>query len=62
MFKNNPIPAPYAVLVYIHGGAYFGGSNLGFVGHFWAERGVIVVAINYRLAQMGWYKIQNRAC
>lgn len=45
-----------AVMVYIHGGAfYFGGGSLGqFDGEVMAKKGVVFVTINYRLGHFGF--------
>ncbi len=44
------------VAVYIHGGAFLsgGGSNLPFAGNTLAERGVILITVNYRLGALGF--------
>ena len=45
--------APLAVMVWFHGGAYTGGGNVQYPGHFLAAKGVIVVVPNYRLDSFG---------
>jgi len=44
---------PLAVMVWFHGGAYTGGGNIQYPGHFLAAKGVIVVTANYRLDAFG---------
>ncbi|HBF90155.1 MAG TPA: carboxylesterase family protein, partial [Hyphomonas atlantica] len=47
---------PLPVMVWIHGGANIGGSaGMYEMGHLAAQGDVIVVAINYRLAMLGWF-------
>ena len=45
------------VMVWIHGGGYYGGTaaQAGYDGHNLAKRGVIVVTINYRLGVFGFF-------
>ena len=43
----------YPVMVFFHGGAYEGGSNMQYPGHFIAARDVILVAAQYRLGFYG---------
>ena len=43
----------YPVMVFIHGGAYEGGSNMQYPGHFLAARDVVLVAANYRVGFFG---------
>lgn len=43
----------YPVMVFIHGGAYEGGSNMQYPGHFLAARDVVVVVVNYRVGFFG---------
>ena len=49
--------AKLPVAMWIHGGAYAGGcgSDVAFDGEAWAERGVILVTINYRLGMLGFF-------
>jgi len=49
-------PEPQAVMVWIHGGGFTGGSGSGasYYGTHLAERGVVVVTINYRLNVFGF--------
>lgn len=44
------------VMVWIHGGALIGGygSEAVYDGTKWAQRGIVVVSINYRLGVLGW--------
>lgn len=42
------------VMVWIHGGGYFGGSARGFDGRVLARKGVVVVTINYRVGPLGY--------
>lgn len=46
--------APLAVMVWFHGGAYTGGGNIQYPGHFLAQRDVVVVVPNYRLDSFGF--------
>ena len=49
--------AKLPVALWIHGGAYAGGcgNDAAFDGEAWAERGVILVTINYRLGLLGFF-------
>ena len=49
--------AKLPVAMWIHGGAYAGGcgNDVAFDGEAWAERGVILVTINYRLGMLGFF-------
>jgi len=49
--------AKLPVAMWIHGGAYSGGcgNDVAFDGEAWAERGVILVTINYRLGLLGFF-------
>ncbi len=49
--------AKLPVALWIHGGAYMGGcgNDVAFDGEAWAERGVILVTINYRLGMLGFF-------
>ena len=44
---------PYPVMVWLHGGAYYSGSNIQYPGHFMATYDVVVVVPNYRLDIIG---------
>ena len=48
--------APFPVLFYVHGGGYLGGSGSINSGFFLAQKGVIVVTMNYRLQALGKYR------
>jgi para-nitrobenzyl esterase len=43
------------VMVWIHGGAFVFGSGAGYDGTHFAQQGVIVVTVNYRLGRAGWF-------
>lgn len=43
------------VFVWIHGGGFAGGSGAGADGTTFAQNGVILVSINYRLSRAGWF-------
>jgi carboxylesterase type B len=45
---------PYPVMVWFHGGAYLGGANIQYPGHFLASHDVVVVVPNYRLGAFGF--------
>ena len=48
-------PARTPVLVWVHGGAWVGGSNdIYAIDHLARETGLVVVAINYRLGALGF--------
>jgi para-nitrobenzyl esterase len=49
--------AKLPVMVWIHGGAFVGGSGAGAqnFGHEFAKQGVILVNINYRLGRLGYF-------
>lgn len=51
--RTRPLP----VMVWIHGGAYINGSGTAalYDGTHLAERGVVVVTINYRLGRLGFF-------
>lgn len=50
---------PYPVMVWFHGGAYLGGANIQYPGHFLASYGVVVVVPNYRLGAFGFMATPN---
>ena len=43
----------YPVMVWLHGGGHWTGSNIQYPGHFLASYGVVVVVPNYRLDIIG---------
>jgi len=43
------------VMVWIHGGAFVGGSGSGTSGHGFARQGVILMTFNYRLGRLGHF-------
>ena len=43
----------YPVMVFIHGGGFSGGSSQLYNGFVLAQRGIVVVTINYRLGPLG---------
>jgi len=45
------------VMVFIHGGSFTGGSGSNFIydGTHFAERGVVLVTVNYRLGRLGFF-------
>jgi para-nitrobenzyl esterase len=43
------------VMVWIHGGAFIFGSGSAYDGTHFAQQGVIVVTVNYRLGRAGWF-------
>jgi para-nitrobenzyl esterase len=47
--------AKLPVLVWIHGGAFVGGSGSGSSGNAFATQGVILMTINYRLGRLGHF-------
>src|SRR5580700_1754399 len=47
--------AKLPVMVWIHGGAFIFGSGSGYDGTHFAQQGVIVVTVNYRLGRAGWF-------
>ena len=47
--------AELPVMVWIHGGAFVGGSGSGTAGDGFARQGVILVTINYRLGRLGHF-------
>jgi para-nitrobenzyl esterase len=47
--------AKLPVMVWIHGGAFIFGSGSGYDGTHFAQQGVIVVTMNYRLGRAGWF-------
>lgn len=53
-------PSLYPVMVFIHGGGYTLGSSHQYPGVFLAERGVVVVTINYRLGPLGFLSTNDR--
>jgi para-nitrobenzyl esterase len=48
---NSKLP----VMVWIHGGAFVFGSGSAYDGTHFAQQGVIVVTVNYRLGRAGWF-------
>ena len=51
LFRSEKLP----VMVWIHGGAFVAGSNAKIDGASLARKGVVVVAINYRLGPLGFF-------
>ena len=49
------------VLVWIHGGGYFGGGNASpwYRGHAFARDGVVLVSVNYRLGAAGFLEVRD---
>lgn len=47
--------AKLPVMVWIHGGAFVGGSGSGSSGHAFARQGLILMTINYRLGRLGHF-------
>ncbi len=47
--------AKLPVMVWIHGGAFVGGSGSGSSGHAFARQGVILMTFNYRLGRLGHF-------
>jgi para-nitrobenzyl esterase len=47
--------AKLPVMVWIHGGAFVGGSGSGSSGHAFAKQGVILMTFNYRLGRLGHF-------
>src|SRR5436190_16028383 len=43
------------VYVWIHGGAFTGGSGAGVDGTSYAKKGMVVVSVNYRLGRLGFF-------
>ena len=43
------------MLVYIHGGSFYEGANIGGPGYFQAQDDVVAVSVNYRLGILGLY-------
>ncbi|XP_066292298.1 cholinesterase 1-like [Branchiostoma lanceolatum] len=55
VWQPNPVPTGAAVMVYIHGGGFNGGSSALYTGKFLtATEGVIVVTVNYRVGPLGF--------
>ena len=57
--NSDPLP----VLVYIHGGAFFGGNNAKWDedgGYIANEQNIIVVKINYRLGVLGFWHLDTK--
>ncbi|XP_049791586.1 juvenile hormone esterase-like isoform X1 [Schistocerca nitens] len=50
---------PYPVMVYIHGGAFKGGSSSSSTPHSFVEKGVVLVTIAYRLGALGFLSLLN---
>ncbi|XP_060065898.1 acetylcholinesterase-like [Ylistrum balloti] len=53
-------PSLYPVMVFIHGGGYTLGSSHQYPGVFLAERGIVVVTINYRLGPLGFLSTNDQ--
>ncbi|CAH1789899.1 unnamed protein product, partial [Owenia fusiformis] len=49
----------YPVMFWIHGGGYTGSGSVQYPGHFLAAEGVIVIIIQYRLAQLGFLTTED---
>jgi para-nitrobenzyl esterase len=47
--------AKLPVMVWIYGGAFTGGSSNMYEGQSFAKKGIIYVALNYRLGRTGWF-------
>ncbi len=55
---------PFPVVIYIHGGAFCHGSaeEVEFDGEAWAERGIILVTMQYRLGLLGFIALDGEKC
>ena len=55
---------PFPVVVYIHGGAFCHGSasEVEFDGERWAEMGIILVTVQYRLGLLGFIALEGGKC
>ncbi len=47
--------AKLPVMVWIYGGAFTGGASNNYEGQSFAKKGVVYVALNYRLGRTGWF-------
>ena len=61
IFTNGLSRARRPVLVWIHGGGFFAGGNVSpwFRGTKFAQTGIVLVSINYRLGVEGFLPIEN---
>ncbi|MBN2000577.1 carboxylesterase family protein, partial [candidate division KSB1 bacterium] len=55
LFAGTKPKAKLPVMVWIHGGAFVGGSGSGTSGHEFAKQGVILMTFNYRLGRLGHF-------
>lgn len=55
---------PFPVVVFVHGGAFCHGSasEVEFDGEAWADRGIILVTIQYRLGLLGFIALEGEKC
>lgn len=51
----------YPVMIFIHGGGFSGGSSQLYNGFVLAQRGVVVVTINYRLGPLGFLSTESKS-
>ena len=51
----------YPVVVFIHGGGFSGGSSQLYNGFVLAQRGLVVVTINYRLGPLGFLSTESKS-
>ncbi|MCX7050183.1 MAG: alpha/beta hydrolase [Candidatus Sumerlaeota bacterium] len=60
--EKNESQAPLPLVVWIHGGGWWGGNKNGCPAVFLAQRGYVVASINYRLSQDAIFPAQIEDC
>ncbi|RNA09672.1 neuroligin- X-linked-like, partial [Brachionus plicatilis] len=59
--RTDRLDIKYPVMVFIHGGGFSGGSSQLYNGFVLAQRGVVVVTLNYRLGPLGFLSTESKS-
>jgi neuroligin len=59
--RTDRIDLKYPVLVFIHGGGFSGGSSQLYNAFVLAQRGMVVVTLNYRLGPLGFLSTETKS-
>jgi len=59
--RTDRVDSKYPVMIFIHGGGFSGGSSQLYNGFVLAQRGIVVVTINYRLGPLGFLSTESKS-